>query len=389
MNAPITSYADIPNKRRLLFFLFLAWSFIGLAYVSSAYVDAYRFNPNFRFSWPFVALVLIVYNSWGVLSVVLYRRLLQPVQHQQWLRCGLIFVLGLLLWQPLISSFDVLMSRVILGSRELGFWQQLLRYRVADLFQQSMLYTVGFFACAVVIYARYAQGIQRQAANLEQQRIQAQRDLADMKMQVLQSQLSPHFLFNSLNSISAMARSGESAGVVEATAQLAELLRFALTASQQPLISVQDEVDFTKQYVNLQQLRFGQRYICSIDINEIDAIQTLECPPFVLQTLIENAFTHNHGQVNDPVYIQTQISFKEQRLHITVSNTIKPGSDVHESNGLSLALRNLHHRLQLIYGDDYLLSDEISNGEFIVHIELPAFNLAMRNGSESSYGTSI
>jgi len=352
----------LTKHRFLLLITVLAWNVIGLGFVASAYIDAYRFNPNFRFSWAFVVLVMVVYNGWGLLSVVLYQRLKAPIQQQQWMRCALIFVLGLLLWQPLISSFDVLMSRTLLGVKTESFWQELLQFRLLDVYQQSMLYVWGFSACAVVIYWQ-----------LQQQYAHSQRELADMKMQALQSQLSPHFLFNCLNSISAMARQGERSTIVEATAQLADLLRYSLNASRHHTISVQEELDFTHAYIQLQNLRFGERYLCVIH-NELSAgqLQQYGCPPFVLQTLIENAFMHNQGTSADPVTIHASLSHGESSLHIEVCNDVKVQNDNSTMpQGLSLALDNLKHRLALIYNNNASLVYELSDGEFCVRLRLP------------------
>jgi hypothetical protein len=350
------------KHRFLLLMTLLVWNLIGLGFVVSAYIDAYRFNPNFRFSWAFIALVMMVYNGWGVLSVVLYQRLKSPIQQQQWIKCALIFILGLLLWQPLISSFDVLLSRALLGIKVDSFWQELLQFRLLDLYQQSMLYVFGFSACALVIYWQ-----------LQQHYAHSQRELADMKMQVLQSQLSPHFLFNCLNSISAMARQGEREIIVEATAQLADLLRFSLNASGHHTISIQEELEFTQAYIQLQNLRFGERYICVIH-NELkeEQYQRCTCPPFVLQTLIENAFMHNLGTVADPVTVHASLSHNESSLLIEVCNDVK----VHHNNstmpqGLSLALDNLKHRLGLIYHNNANLVYGLNDAEFCVRLRLP------------------
>lgn len=332
---------------RLVLINMLLWVAFGLVYLASLSMDALRFQTGFQYSPRMLFLVVIVYACWGIVTATLFSLLNQPVRQGRWSQVGLIYLLGMLIWQPAAAVIDISASHVVLGSASGSFWRDLLNMRFFYVYLHGVLYTTGFIACTGFIYYRHTQQIQLESARLQQAHLEAQRDLADMKMLVLQAQLSPHFLFNCLNAISALARSGATKALIKANAGLAELLRFAVDATERSLISVTEELQFTRQYIALQEIRFGDRYCCRIHCEDLPGAS--ECPPFVLQTLVENAYQHSTDAEANQIPIEIQVTADAQHLIFSVCNPYLAHHATAEEPGLGIALGNLRRRLSMLY----------------------------------------
>jgi two-component system sensor histidine kinase AlgZ len=111
-------------------------------------------------------------------------------------------------------------------------------------------------------------------------------------MLALRAQFEPHFLFNALNAISALVRDGDRGLALGGIGRLSDLLRYALSASVREDVTVAAELQFVRDYLDLQRLRYGERLQVQID-GEDSLLHEVECPPLLLQPLIENALRHD------------------------------------------------------------------------------------------------
>ena len=197
-------------------------------------------------------------------------------------------------------------------------------------------------------------------------RILLDSELKEAQLQRLRSQINPHFFFNSLNTIRAVA--GISADLTrDAVTQLAELTRASLESSAEKVVSFREELRIVKAYVSLERLRhFDQINVESaIDESLLDA----SVPPLICQTLVENAIKHGTYRNDPPSIVRYTLTGDQNSVCFKVIN---PGSlkATGSTNGTGLA--NARRRLQLLYGRTASLSLQmIDPGEVVAELLLP------------------
>jgi sensor histidine kinase YesM len=188
----------------------------------------------------------------------------------------------------------------------------------------------------------------------------------DAELNWLKLQLNPHFLFNSLNSVSSLTMT-QPEKAQEMIIRLSELLRYSLKQKPDSLVPLEKELDNCIKYLDIEKVRFGERLNYSIDC-------TAEClqhnvPGMILQPLFENAIKHSVAQSTDESKISVGIQKSSVGIEINVSNTIPPNPASAEGTGLGLD--NIRRRLRLTYGLTNLLTIEKSENIFTVKILIP------------------
>lgn len=343
------------------------WLLIGLAYLGSLRLDAYRFGTGFRVTPGSALLFTTVYTSWAPLTFVLFALLRKPIVARRWGQVVLIGVVGFFVSQTLILLLDKTFSAIVQGEPWSTVLPGVVGTATAVLFFHGVLYVVVFATCAVLTYQRDLEQNRLAALSLSKRAAETERDLTSARLRALQLRLSPHFLFNCLNSISGLARGGESDRVVRTVAQLGDLLRYALETSERSLVSVREELDFVGRYIALQKLRFGDRFHVDLDVES--STHSSECPPFVLQALIENVFTHEVSLTPGAVSIEVRVKRERNQLRFEVSNTRSANGE--RPAGLGIALGDLERRLELLYGGDAELHCGASDERYTAWVRLP------------------
>jgi LytS/YehU family sensor histidine kinase len=194
--------------------------------------------------------------------------------------------------------------------------------------------------------------------------------LAQAKLEALQRQLHPHFLFNTLNAISAlMHRDVEAAD--EMLARLSDLLRMALDQRGMQEIPLKDELEFVEKYLEIEQARFGERFSVTVDV----APETLDAvvPNLVLQPLVENSVRHAVSTRLEPTHVEIRAQRIEDILQLQVCDDGPglPGVSAKPSRGVGLA--NTRSRLEQMYGQAQRMefSRPAAPSGLIVTIEIP------------------
>ncbi|MEO5894200.1 MAG: histidine kinase [Vicinamibacterales bacterium] len=175
-------------------------------------------------------------------------------------------------------------------------------------------------------------------------------DLVGAQLEALLAQIQPHFLFNALNAVTVLARRGDAAAAADATETLAGLLRYVLKAAAEATVRLDEELDFTRRYLALEQLRFGDRLTWSID-SETAARDAL-VPILILQPLVENAVRHGIARRNGGrISITATTEAGELRIELE-DNGDGPAAvtagDSAAAGGIGLS--NVRARLLVIYG---------------------------------------
>ncbi len=220
------------------------------------------------------------------------------------------------------------------------------------------IYIPGLFYC---IQFGVLHAFEYYTENLEQQKIQSQlRELSlKSELSALKSQLNPHFLYNVFNTINASVPK-ELEKTREMIATLADMFRYQLQASQTDYVTIRDEINFVKQYLELEKARFEDRLQIQIDIP--DDILDHQIPPMMIQPLVENAVKHGISSLLEGGEILLKINKVSNQLHCTVADTGVGIADKNSVFGKGIGLTNIKLILEKSYGTTLQLSDNLPKG---------------------------
>lgn len=204
----------------------------------------------------------------------------------------------------------------------------------------------------------------------EQKQVLLQQAALQSEITALKAQIQPHFLYNTLNSISA-AVPRELEHVREMIARLGDTFRFALAASQEEWIGLEEELQFIRTYLELEKGRYQEKLTFSIHANS--SALDYRVPPMLLQPLVENAIKHGVGPSLWPVEIRIEVQRTDKHLNFRISDTgIGWDKDALADGGIGL--RNTRKRLAQQFGSDLQLSDNQPSGA-VVTFSIPLTQL--------------
>ena len=189
---------------------------------------------------------------------------------------------------------------------------------------------------------------------------------AEARLQALQARIRPHFLFNSINTVSSLIHTQPDTAE-EALLDLADLFRASLGDAKQ-LIPFRDEVALTRRYLHMESLRLGERLRLEWDTSAIPDEALI--PPLVLQPLMENAIYHGIEPQPNGGTIHLLGKINGNKLHISLSNPL-PAPDYPRKSGNRMALENIRERLAVHYGTSATLGIDESDELFSVTLILP------------------
>ncbi len=189
----------------------------------------------------------------------------------------------------------------------------------------------------------------------------------DAEIQAFRSQINPHFLFNSLNSISSLCGS-DPAGARKMTEQLAGFFRTTVRTGSRELVQLRDDIELIEQYLAIESIRFGERLETRISIDP----STVDClvPPLTLQPLVENAVRHGIAHCLDGGQIQISSKLYGEILTIRVANTTDPDRTVKPGEGIGI--NNVRERLRQTFEGKSSVHVEEQGDTFTVTLRLPA-----------------
>jgi two-component system, LytTR family, sensor histidine kinase AlgZ len=229
------------------------------------------------------------------------------------------------------------------------------------IFGVGVLLYLLFVSIYYVLLAVEASQEARQRA--DEARIQAGR----AELRALRAQINPHFLYNSLNSISALTTIDPSKAR-EMCIQLSEFMRNTLGMSEETSVPLRQEIELVQRYLAIEKVRFGQRLTLEQEIPsecEEDLV-----PALILQPLIENAIVHGIANVLEKGTIRISANHTgEQRLTLVIENTYEDEGHRMPKDGFGLT--NIRRRLQTIYGQDGRVAVSNDGGLFRVQLALP------------------
>lgn len=365
-------------KRRILLWLTLLTvaSILGYLDALGSYAASYSFTVPGTYSLPWhraLAWDLTKWNLWALLTPLVFRLGRKTyLERRDLLRRVPVFALIGVCVALMHSALLVLIQfSIIYGADEL---RPFLTYKyfvlISDFLTGLVLYGLILVSGQALVYYKQAQEGELKSAQLETQLAQAQ-------LQALKMQLQPHFLFNALNSISAQLRDTEIARRM--VARLGDFLRLTLTNAGAQEISLREELEFLRCYLDIERTRFRERLSVGLDI----APETWDAclPNLILQPLVENAIKHGIAPRREPGRIdvrarrlngslQVQIQDNGCGLHNPVTNQLIAGSGSDLAEGIGLSTTRA--RLTQLYKTGYSLQlNNAPEGGLIVTLELP------------------
>ena len=189
--------------------------------------------------------------------------------------------------------------------------------------------------------------------------------LSEARLQALQARIRPHFLFNSINAVLSVIRHNPKRAE-EALEDMADLFR-VLMADNRELTPLSREVELCRQYLDLEQLRLGDRLQVEWRIERMP--RTALIPPLVLQPLLENAVYHGIEPRVEPGVVSIHIYAAGERLHAVLCNPYAAEGERHSGNKMALA--NIRERLQLHFDAEATIRTRLADGTYEVHIVMP------------------
>src|SRR4029450_751080 len=337
--------------------LFGGWTLVSVIFALVSYAAAIGENNK---EFGFVAalrLNLVQFYLWAILSPLLFRFSRRfPIEFRP------LNLRNLLLYFPALISFASIHQVIHLAV----LWSISPRWRrqfpaLIDCYRAY--FGFGFYidliiASLIVIAVHallYYQNFR--ASELAQSSLKAQ--LAQAQLRALKMQLHPHFLFNTLHSISSLVLE-DPPKANSMIARLGDFLRLTIESSEQQLVTLKETIEFLRRYLDIEQVRFGDRLTVAFEL-EPQALSA-RVPHLILQPIAENAIQHAIA----PRATRGHISIEAKRLNSLLRVAISDNGPGISSNAISpskkcVGLTNVRTRLQQIYGSDFRF--ELTNGE--------------------------
>lgn len=228
-------------------------------------------------------------------------------------------------------------------------------------------FTVPIYWCIVGVC--WAANYYRELRERERRALELESRLSQANLQALKAQLQPHFLFNTLNAIAALVHKDPNTAD-EMLGSLSELLRMTLDASEQHEVRLRREMEFLDRYIEIQQLRFGDRLRVERQIAE----ETLETfvPTLILQPFVENAIRHGIEPQERAGTVRISARREGNRLRLEVSDDSGRFNSGHFAGKEGVGLTNTKARLQALYGDQHHFAiSPNQDGGLSVQLECP------------------
>jgi two-component system, LytTR family, sensor histidine kinase AlgZ len=230
----------------------------------------------------------------------------------------------------------------------------------------GMMFAAGFFYYLLSVAVQYALIAQKASNEAQERALESSVRAREAELSALKAQINPHFLYNSLNSISALT-SIDPARAREMCVSLADFLRLTLGMGEKAVIPLREELGLLEKYCAIEKVRFGERLTVQEEIQE----EAKECllPPLLLQPLFENAVVHGIAQMTEGGWIRVKAPRNGERMSLMVENSWDPEAGSSRRNGVGL--KNVQRRLEARYGKEAQLQANAEDEVFRVKLSFP------------------
>lgn len=235
------------------------------------------------------------------------------------------------------------------------------RYALAGLFFGLPLF---IFSCIIgALYKLATEITRRQVTDAKSMAAHSASEL-----QLLQSQISPHFLFNTLNNMYGLSIT-QHEKLPPLLLKLSELLRYSVYDASKSFVPINDELNYIKNYIEFEKMRIGDRLALSLDVEDFSGNHAM-IAPMLLIVFIENAFKHSKDSLNEKIYIHMSIKSWGNRILFSIVNSYNGDERKTEIEDSGLGLDNAKKRLELLYHHDHHLVIEDSDNTYKVMLQI-------------------
>lgn len=355
---------------------------LGFLFAIQEWIDSRFWNFHLHLD-----LLLLAWGAqfflWGVLLWIIWLLLRPQINDSGWRTILFLFVplsIAVCVFEEII--WVLLFPRLPMGRPPMPFWSRLAFHLDAEFVDSMVIFWAAFFLFRGLGYYQRFREKERAASELKSQLEQA-------KIRALRMQLNPHFLFNTMNSISSLMRIDVAAADLMLE-QLSRLLRITLQRGDAQFIPLSDEMEFIEMYLAMQDRRYAGRVEqqMHIDPHLHDAL----VPTMILQPLVENAYRHGLCRVTTGGHLNIEASRQGSRLRLAITNS---GHGLVHTNGDSsnkgVGIENVRNRLRMHYGAEQSFSiSELEDRAVQVELTLPLLfaSRPTETDNETRYGVS-
>jgi two-component system LytT family sensor kinase len=346
-------FNPILRERKSVYYYILAWILITAIHAGILFFF-------YKSELLFAVIDAIIFNSiFGFLGIVLWYPVRYIKNEQRYpvlliVNHIVVAFLSITLW--LSAGYFILESFIIDNQDYLDFLTQSIPWRFAS---GVLIYTVIILIYYLIIY--YTDLKEKVKAEAELKAL-----VKESELTLLRSQINPHFLFNSLNSISSLTVS-KPTKAQEMVVKLSEFLRYALKHDQKTKTTLKEELYNIELYLDIEKIRFGEKLKFKKKIEK--NCDKLFLPNLILQPLIENAIKHGVYPSAEQIIISLDCSVSKNFMEIVIQNNFDPEYISKRINGLGL--RNIKNRLILIYNREDLFLFGKKENVFKVKLLIP------------------
>ena len=326
-----------------IFFWFCAWFFFFFYYKRYSEVNIYTFVASLI---NLAAAIATVYTF----NYYLIPKLLLKSKRKKFFAFAFVAIVMFFYIQLLLTLFLVV--------KLLYAGQRIFPEMIDVMMLFFNMFFVVFIAISIKFYKRWSE------KDYHEQKVQQAK--VEAELQMLKTQINPHFLFNTLNSIYvlAMKNSEETANTVM---KLSDILDYILYRTDAPRIALSNEIRIIENYIELEKIRFTDRV--TINFTTVYKSKDIQIPPMLIIPFVENAFKHGVTKSMEKSWIKISIEENEQMLDIVVSNSESQNAIKSTAGGIGLV--NVKKRLDLLFNNKYQLDISEKNNRYDVFLSIP------------------
>jgi two-component system, LytTR family, sensor kinase len=348
--------------------------------MNNPFISNKKVLASYAVAWFLVFLVQV-----SVLNYILHISLINSILDSAFYN-GLYFALGISLWYTVnfnsLENYTVLkifLNHIAAAAITSGLWLFAGYYFLSHVITGDPTYTnfldksslvwrflIGILYYTVIISIDYIFIYYYNFQEKVLKEVELNALVKEAEIKTLKYQINPHFIFNSLNSISSLTITNP-AKAQDMTIKLSSFLRSTLSKNEKQKSKLSEEINNAKLYLDIEKVRFADKFDFVDDIKP--ECKELEVPSMILQPLFENAIKHGVYESLEKVTIKLSCGNEKEYFKITVENNFDPEAIPRKGEGIGL--KNIKNRLKLIYSQDNLLTVEKEKNVFKVNIFIP------------------
>ncbi len=329
-------------------------------------------------TWIVIAAIHVLI-LWLHFNITIYNALIDSFVYNM-----LFAILGIIVWFPVFYNergrneiINILLSQVLAGAIIIGLWYTVASNIVALIKAESPEYTAfisnalpwrissGVFYYVLITLTYYLILFYSDIKEKVKHEADLKQLVTEAELQSLRSQINPHFLFNSLNSINTLTMLAPDKAQ-QMIIKLSEYMRYSLRKDKNTKVPLHEELRNINLYLDIEKIRFGEKLLFDITLD--DTLLNTNVPHMILQPIVENAVKYGVYESFGEIRIDIDIASKDTYLVIEVRNNFDP--DV-LSSGEGVGLSNIRKRLRLIYQQENLLQTSVVQGKFSAWLRIP------------------